>query len=74
MQQALPREGSMKALILTIPVVMAFLLSAQAEEKVVKMKLVTKFQQEAGGGAHVFGVTFQQDGTIIPQRKGNSLV
>jgi hypothetical protein len=28
------------------------------------MKLVTKSQQEAGGGAHEFGVTFQQDGTI----------
>src|SRR4028119_1632686 len=28
------------------------------------MKLVTKLQQEAGGGSHVFGVTFQPDGAI----------
>jgi hypothetical protein len=54
----------MKALLLAIPVVTASLLSAQAEEKIVKMKLVTKLQQEAGGGAHVFGVTFQQDGAV----------
>lgn len=55
----------MKALILAIPVVVASLLSpAQAEDKVIKMKLVTKFLNEAAGGGHYFGVTFQQDGTV----------
>jgi hypothetical protein len=54
----------MKAFLLAIPVVAASLLSAQAEEKVVKMKLVTKLQQEAAGGSHWFGVIFQRDGAI----------
>jgi hypothetical protein len=53
----------MKALLLAIPVVVTSLLSAQAEEKAIKMKLITKVQQEMGGGVQVFGVTFQQDGT-----------
>lgn len=54
----------MKALLLAIPVVVASLLNAQAEEKTIKMKLVTKFIEKAGDGAQMFGVTFQQDGTI----------
>ena len=55
----------MKALLLTTSVVVAFLLGpAQAEEKVLKMKLVTKFMEKAGDGARVFGVTFTPDGTI----------
>ena len=54
----------MKALLLAIPVVVASLLSAQAEEKVIKMKLVTKVVSESPAGAQVFGVTFQENGTI----------
>ena len=55
----------MKTLFLAIPVVVASLLnSAQAEDKVVKLKLVTKFLNAAAGGGHYFGVTFQQDGTV----------
>jgi hypothetical protein len=55
----------MKALVLAIPVVVASLLNpAQAEDKIIKMRLVTKFLNEAAGGGHYFGVTFQQDGTV----------
>jgi hypothetical protein len=55
----------MKALLLTVPVVVASLLGpAKAEDKVLKMKLVTKMLSEAAGGAHYFGVTFQPDGTV----------
>ena len=55
----------MKALLLTIPVVVASLFStAQAEEKVIKMKLITKVVSESPAGAQVFGVTFQDNGTI----------
>ena len=44
---------------------MAFLLGpVQAEEKVLKMKLVTKFMEKAGDGSRVFGVTFTPDGTV----------
>jgi hypothetical protein len=55
----------MKALLLALPVAVALLFGpAQAEEKLIKMKLITKSLNEAGGGAHVFGSTFQQDGTV----------
>ncbi len=56
----------MKALLFAIPVVVASLFSpsAQAGEKTIKMKLVTKFLNEAAGGGHYFGVTYQQDGTV----------
>jgi hypothetical protein len=54
----------MKALLLAIPVVVASLLNAQAEDKTIKLKLVTKFIEKSGDGAQVFGVTFQQNGTV----------
>ena len=53
----------MKAFLFAMPVVVASLFGAQAEEKVMKMKLVTKVQQEVAGGRQVFGVTFQPNGT-----------
>ena len=55
----------MKPLLLAIPVVVASLFGpAQAEEQVIKMKLVTKMLQPSGDGFQVFGVTFQENGTI----------
>ena len=36
----------------------------KAEEKTIKTKLVTNFIEKAGDGAQVFGVTFQQDGSV----------
>jgi hypothetical protein len=56
----------MKALLLAVPVVVASLFSssAQSEEKVIKLKLVVKMLNEAGGGYHYHGVTFQQNGTV----------
>jgi hypothetical protein len=60
------KEAAMKALLLTTAVVVASLLSpsAQAEDKTIKMKLITKTMHESGGGYQVFGVTFQENGTI----------
>ena len=56
----------MKAVLFAMPVVVASLFSpsAQAGDKTIKLKLVTKFLNEAAGGGHYFGVTFQQDGTV----------
>jgi hypothetical protein len=56
----------MKALLLTVPVLVASLVvPAQAEDKVIKTKLITKAMSEgAGGGWNCFGVTVQADGTI----------
>jgi hypothetical protein len=60
-----PWEDKMKTLLLTIPFVVTSLLStAQAEEKTIKLKLVTKLVSESPAGAQVFGVTFQENGTI----------
>ena len=54
-------------MLLTIPVVVASLVVASpvnAEDKVIKTKLVTKVVSEGAGGYNCFGVTVQADGTI----------
>jgi hypothetical protein len=54
----------MKTLWLAVPLVVASMFPASADEKVINLKLVGKTLQMKDGEAQVFGVTFAPDGRI----------